>query len=459
MATEQAKVHVDDLQRGMFVSRLDRPWTRTPFALQGFYIRDLADIRQLQKYCRYVYVDVVKTTGDVGLTLRRMVSASGSRAGSGAAGRKRAIAIPCRPVQVSHQAHPLPSPVRREAHRARRLYGELDTAMRNLSAQLKTGRPLPLVEIRRNAESLVDSVLRSPDAAAWLARVRDRDAHTYSHSIRASIWAMLFGRHIGLRHQDLVRLATAALLKDVGLTCLPQESVATDRSDPRGELEYRKFVELSAQLLSADTQLDPQVTDIVRAHRERHDGSGYPRGLRGDKIPVLARMCGIVTFYDEVTNPRDARVPVAPSTAVARLYDLRDSAFQEQLVVEFIQAIGLYPTGTQVELSTGEIGVVVEQSYERRLKPKVMVVLDSDKQPLPKARLFDMAADDDAKQKLIDRGSLSVDDKIRIVQSVTPDLYASVDVAAVRDSYLFSRRQLPSLLGRIFRPSRSGSRG
>ena len=455
MAIEQAKVFVEDLQRGMFVSRLDRPWTRTPFALQGFYIRDLEEIRQLQKYCRYVYVDVIKTVGDAGVQLRRITRAGTRQPAASVSQRKGAArevaVIPCRPVQVSHEAYPKPVPAQREAGRARKLFRDMHEGMRQVLAQVHSNRPLPIQQVSSAVEKLVDSVLNTPDAFAWLARVREKDEYTYSHSIRASIWAVVFGRHIGLRRHELVQLAMATLLKDVGKLKLTDEVLKTAKRDPRLELEYRKFVQYSVELLSADPQMDPQVLNIVQCHREQHDGGGYPHGLRGDKIPVLARMCGIVTFYDEVTNPRGVSQPVAPSRAVAQLYDLRGITFQEQLVVEFIQAIGLYPTGTQVELSTGEVAVVVEQTHRRRLKPRVMIVLDRNKQSLPEARLFDMAVDDDRKQALIERGKLSPQDKITIVKDVEPARFPQVDVAAVRDSYLFKQQRLPGFLSRLLR--------
>lgn len=454
MAIEQAKVYVEDLQRGMFVSRLDRPWTRTPFALQGFYIRDLEEIRQLQKYCRYVYVDVVKTVGDVGVKLRRMsqsaATAEKPRGVRSSRGPATPALIPCRPVQIQRDAYPQPVPARKEAAKAEKLYREIAQGMDAVGSLVGEQRALPLRKIQAAMEQLVDSMLRSPDASAWLARIQEKDEHTYRHSIRAGIWAVLFGRHIGLRRQDLIRLGLATLLKDVGKLLLDDEVLQAIDRNPRQELEYRKFVGHSVELLSKDPQLDPEVVKIVQCHRERHDGSGYPAGLRGDKIPVLARMCGIVTFYDEATNPRGARFPVAPSRAVAELYDLRGICYQEQLVVEFIQAIGLYPTGTQVELSTGEVAVVLEQTYRRRLKPKVMVVLDRDKQQLPEPRLLDLAADDDRKERLVERGKLTQGDKISIVKDLEPSRFPEVDVAAVRDAYLFSRSGLPSFFSRLF---------
>lgn len=448
MAIEQAEVSVADLQCGMFVSRLDRPWTRTPFALQGFYIRDLEEIRQLQKYCRHVYVDAVKSVGDAGVRLRHLTRTGSRYSASQTSGGRRSVpvAVPCRPVQVSHSAYPPPAPARREAGVARKLHLQVLHSMHQVMVQVSSDHPLPLAQVNNVVEELVESMLRSPDALAWLARVREKDEYTHSHSVRASIWAVMFGRHIGLRRRELVQLGMAALLKDVGKLKISGEVLRAVRRNPRSELEYRRFVEQSVKLLSADPKVDPQVISIVHSHCERHDGSGFPQGLRGDRIPVLARMCGIVTCYDEATNPRGASQPVAPSQAVSRLYGLRGIAFQEQLVVEFIQAIGLYPTGTQVALSSGEIGVVVEQTYQRRLKPKVAVVLDSRKRPLPKLRLFDMAADDDRKQRLIERGKLSPGEKITILQDVEPGKFPQVDVAAVRDNYLFSRKLLPGLL-------------
>lgn len=455
VAIEQAKILVEDLQRGMFVSRLDRPWTRTPFALQGFYIRDLEEIRQLQKHCRYVYVDVVKSVGDIGVKLRRITRTAGGGSAAGPGRRSRAgrvpVAIPCRPVQISRDAYPAPLPARREAGQARKLHRRIVQGMHEVLVQIRSDGPLPMQQVGQVVENLVESILRSPDAFAWLARVREKDEHTYSHSIRASIWAVMFGRHIGLRRHDLVRLGVATLLKDVGKMMLPDEVLKAHRRDPRREMEYRRFVDHSVRLLSADPQMDSGVVEIVHCHREMHDGSGYPRGLRGDKIPVLARMCGIVTFYDEATNPRGVTYPVAPSQAVAQLYDLRGISFQEQLAVEFIQSIGLYPTGTQVELSSGEVGVVVEQTHRRRLKPRVMVVLDRDKQLLAEPRLLDMAADEDRRDKLIQRGKLAPGDKLTILKDVEPGRFPQVNVAAVRDDYLFSRERFPALLSRLLK--------
>src|SRR5690625_7268047 len=97
--------------------------------------------------------------------------------------------------------------------------------------------------------------------------------------------------------------------------------------------------------------VEPRVISVVKTHCERLNGRGFPQHLHRDKIPLLGKIAGIVTFYDNVTNPRGARLPVAPSKAVSKQYELRNTQFQEELVEEFIRATGLYITGTLIVIS------------------------------------------------------------------------------------------------------------
>ena len=131
---------------------------------------------------------------------------------------------------------------------------------------------------------------------------------------------------------------------------------------------------------------------------------------------------------------------------------MRNIQFQEELVVEFIRAIGLYPPGTLVELSTGEVAVVVEQNFERRLKPRVIVVLDAYKQPLGEYLLLDLSEDDKRKQELLDSGKKTryEIEKIEIARDLEPGSY-DVDIASIRDHYLMKneKKGLMALLSRL----------
>ncbi|MBB3167233.1 HD-GYP domain-containing protein [Simiduia aestuariiviva] len=436
MAIKQLKVDVNELTPGMFVSGLDRPWSQTPFPLQGFYIRELDEIKELKAHCRHVYIDVAKGKGPVASKLKTLKPGG---APASARGAKTASAnIPVAPLKIKRNVYQKKALLKKEVTVAKELHQQVHTAMGQVLGQLEKGRAISVKDTKRAASEMVDSVIRNPDAFSWLARVREIDEHTYTHAMRSSVWGILFGRHIGLGKADLDTLALGILFKDLGKVKIDKQLIAKKQRTPAEEIEYEKFVLHGCDILRQMPGIEPRVIAVVKTHCERLNGSGFPQHLRGDKIPMLGKIAGIVTFYDDTTNPRGEAYPLAPSKAVAKLYELRDVQFQEELVVEFIRAIGLYPTGTLVELSTGEVGVVVEQNFERRLKPKVMLVLDACKHQLRKPILLDLAEDDRQKQALIDSGKkrLSEVEKIEIAQDLEPGSY-DIDIATIRDEYLF----------------------
>lgn len=441
VGVKQLRIDVNELTVGMFVSRLDRPWTQTPFPLQGFYVRDAEDVKQLKTHCNYVFIDVAKGVGPIATKLKTPSTAAGNVKVAKRMTKQQPANVKVAPLKIRRNVYSAtPAPLKKEVVKAKQLHQKVFHAVSEVMESLDNNPELSIQGTKRVASEMVDSVLRNPDAFSWLSQVREKDEHTYSHSVRSAVWAILFGRHIGLNKQDLNTLAMGVLLKDVGKINISQALLQKQDRTAAEEGEYEAFVDAGVDMLRTAGDVSPRVISVVKSHCERLNGSGFPQHLRGDKIPFLAKVAGIVTYYDEVTNPRGATQPIAPSRAVSQLYELRNIEFQEELCVEFIRAIGLYPTGTLVELNTGEVGVVVEQNFERRLKPKVMVVLDACKHHISNPVLIDLAEDDKRKQALIDAGkkTLSEAEKIEISQDLEPGSF-DVDVAAIRDQYLFKR--------------------
>lgn len=454
MGIKQVKLDVNEVTVGMYVSGLDRPWTQTPFPLQGFFIRDLDEIKQLKNLCRHVYIDVVKGRAPVATNLKTLPPDNLKSRITAREHKNSPANIKVAPLRIQRNQYRQIKPLKREIRKAKQLHQNVYHAVGEVLEYLGNNQlhRVPITETKRLASDMVDSVLRNPDAFTWLSRIQEKDEYTYSHAIRSSVWSILFGRHIGLPKRDLDVLAMGVLLKDVGKIKLDQELLTKAKRTPDEERIYESFVDHGVDILRKTPGVEPRVISVVKTHCERLNGSGFPQHLQGDKIPLLGKIAGVVTFYDNVTNPRGAFQPIAPSKAVSKLYDLRNIQFQEELVVEFIRAIGLYPTGTLVELSTGEVGVVVEQNFERRLKPKVMLVLNAVKEPLEKHQLLDLSEDDRRKQALLDSGKKSryEVEKIEIARDLEPGSY-EVDITAVRDNYIMKNEKsgLMSLLERF----------
>ncbi len=448
---KQVKVDVNELIIGMYVSGLDRPWSQTPFPLQGFFIRQPDEIDQLRLYCKYVLIDVQRGKQPVAVkhsTIEKKAGAAGDKV---EADRQRQQ-ITAAPLKLRHNFYSEPVALKKENVAAEKLHGDIKANLTEVMSGLTQGGTIEVKKTTQLASQVVDSVVRNPDAFSWLSRIRDKDEFTYGHVVRSAVWAGVFGRHIGLDKKEMNVLVSACLLKDVGKVKLPEKLLLIPEADRTAEqqAEYKKFIDYSVETLRATPGVPAEIIHVVRNHCERFDGSGYPQGLLGDKIPFLAKVAGIVTVYDAVTNPRNSKYPLAPSKAMAKLYDMRNIEFQEELVVQFIQALGIYPTGTLIELNTGEVAVVVEQTFARRLKPKVAVVIDKDKNKLKEPTILDLFEDFSEKlRKAEKRGQPTSSIKaIEIVKDLEPGSY-DIDIAEVRDSYLKDTWNWRTMLGNI----------
>ncbi len=388
------RIYTKDLDIGMFVSGLDRPWLETPFVTQGFYIESPTDIDQLREYCEYVLIDS-----------RR------SRRGGGALGRKRPPrprqerrldGRPRIPVERIFEGRPIKpyqddSAWEDEHPRAQEALDTLVKDIDEIFEHVSDGGKLNVIKLRKSVEPIVDSISRNPDACLWVARLKQHDEYTYQHSLGAAIWSVSLGRQLGLPRRDLRSLAMGCLLMDVGKLRVDPELLHADRELTVEEMaQVYSHVSYGLEIIEESGILNQDVIDMVAYHHERYDGSGYPDGLAQDNIPSFARIAAIVDTYDAITSDRSYATAISPSEAIRLLYQSRDEDFQAELVEAFIQAVGIYPAGTLVELSSGEIGVVVAEYRSRRLRPKVMLLLDADKNTLEQSRVIDLQEGSDS---------------------------------------------------------------
>ncbi|WP_116368335.1 HD-GYP domain-containing protein [Parahaliea mediterranea] len=402
------KVLTKDLEQGMYVSALDRSWLETPFPIQGFRIETPQQIEQLRNFCSYVLVDARKSRQSEGSLQGKMRQSRRRQPVSGIF-KDRDLA-PYRDDSNFEEEHP-------------RAVAALDTLIEDLwqvFEQVNEGGKIRAAQLKRSVEPLIGSVSRNPDACLWITRLKHHDEYSYHKALSTAIWAVTLGRELGLPRRDLRSLAMGAMLMDVGkLRIDPTMLKASRKLRPEEVRQVRQHVHHGQDILRESGILNQDVVDMVAHHHERYDGSGYPAGLRGDEIPPVARVAGIVDTYGALTSERAYARAMSPSAAIKTLYEMRDVKFQAELVESFIKAIGVYPAGTLVELSSGEIGVVVAESRVRRLKPKVMLLLDNGKRQLGAPRVIDL-------QETADN-----DEPLLIRRSLEPGAY-SIDLSAIR---------------------------
>ncbi|MGH8061595.1 MAG: HD-GYP domain-containing protein [Pseudoxanthomonas sp.] len=366
MLIEEREIRVASLRPGMYVSRLDRDWIGTPFLLQGFLVQTQEDIDLLGQYCRHVFVDIVKSENFIRPSLQRL-----ARPGKGG------YDVPDLKAIADSRPHPVLHKVEDELPRAREAVQEARKATTEIMDGLRAGDKLSETDVEQVVTPLVESVLRNPDAYFWLESLRQHDSYTYSHAMNCCVLMAAFGRHLGLVDEALHDLATGGLLLDIGKIVVPEELLERAQAltdDEHGQL--RDHVEHGLRLYDESGASNAYVRGIIQTHHEREGGSGYPSSLAGENIPLFGRLAGIVDSYDAMTSVRPYRAPVSKYEALQRMYRQRGQLFQSDLLEQFVQCLGVYPVGTLVELSTGEVAVVMAQNPVRRLFPRVMLLTD-----------------------------------------------------------------------------------
>ncbi len=396
---QEIRVSVKGLEQGMFVCRLDRPWLESAFPLQGFVIRSEKELRTLQSICSHVYVDIASGRSPN----PRFVELDDSHLLQAARAKDEFTELRKTSWQTT-------SELEAELPRAEQAMDTLQGGIEEVLDDLKHGRGLDLKKLRLGVDDMIGSITRNPAAFSWLREIKRKDAFAYHHALACSVWAASFGRHLGLELDDLHELALGGLVFDLGKASLPGPLLAKDESTLVGhELEQmRGHVARSLEILQDAPDATPHILAMVATHHERHDGSGYPAGLAGNAIPMSGRILGVVDTYDTLTSSRNQVQGLSPHRAVAELYQMRGTQFQPELIEQFIQTCGIYPTGSLVELSNGQVGVVTAVHSLKRLRPNIMLLLGEDHLPLPQFVTIDLGEvrDDNEDEPLSIKGSL-----------------------------------------------------
>lgn len=356
---ERVRLPVDLLQPGMKVVKLDRPWTEVPVLFQGFTLQSDVEARILRQYCAWVVVeDEAERLAPVLDQIPHL---------------KQRTTEPLQETRTLEQELP----------RAADTWSRTQQFVEKVIRDIEQNNDLELASARPLIRSCVDSVKANASAMFWMARIKHRDAYTAEHCLRVAILTVAFARFLGLPEDDLEVAGMCGLLHDIGKLRVPDEIL--NKPGPLSPREYevmRKHTTLGHELLKQDPSLDPIISDVTLHHHERIDGRGYPQQLPEWQISRFARLIAIVDAYDAMTSDRCYRDGMSPADAVRILFKNRGQQFDADMVEAFIKMMGIYPPGSLVELSTGEVALVVSTHPGRKLKPRVEILLDPSKKPV-----------------------------------------------------------------------------
>ena len=250
---------------------------------------------------------------------------------------------------------------------------------------------------RGMVSSLVDTFLSDLDVVVSLMTTKPREETRNYHALNVTVLSLMLARELGLGKSQMHDLGMGALFHDIGKGRVPIQRFSKGHMTTLNKVVreyYREHPLLGAKIVSGFSEFPPAALDVVLKHHETLDGQGFPSGLQGEDIPVLARIAAVADAYDTLCNRKDDAGHAIPHEALRAMYGKKTS-LDQMILATFIRNIGVYPPGSIVELSSGLTGMVVSSNPKASFRPSVLV--HHPDIPRKEALLIDLTIEEDLK--------------------------------------------------------------
>ncbi|UJF22371.1 HD-GYP domain-containing protein [Shewanella sp. OMA3-2] len=343
------KIPVAKLNLGMFVTAIDHNSGTVAIANAGQIKSREAVIKLVQNNIKHVWVDIDRSSDSCGLKKPE---------------KQEVAAKPmAKKANVSRETQQV---------QAKKILEEAKNLIKKVLSETFDGKAVEVAPFEAVADKMIESVMDDADAFKCISALRSKDAYLLEHSINVAFLLVTFGKHLKLDVDMLRQMAVGGILHDIGKVKVDNEILHKPGKLTPEEFEHMKLHQVYAVEIMEDTKGLSQISkDVCLMHHEKLDGRGYPKGLKGDALPVHGRMSCIVDIFDALTAARCYKEAMSPAAAFKILISLTPFHLDQSLVYEFIRCIGVYPVGSLVQLSDERVGIVWEAKDRDALHPIV----------------------------------------------------------------------------------------
>jgi putative nucleotidyltransferase with HDIG domain len=277
---------------------------------------------------------------------------------------------------------------RQERSQVERTYLKAAGVMRNINKNLLRNPQETLGEVNELVTQMVKAFLDNADVTLQVLVEKAGSEDVYFHSLNVSVLCLMLAKGLGLKAEESRILGTGAMLHDIGLTEIPSRILMKTDALTQAESNLRKMHCEYGVDLGRKIGLPEPVLQIIGQHHELQDGTGYPKGLKGEAIHPLARIVALVNHYDNLCNPLDINKALTPHEALSQMFAQHRTRFDAKALQLMIRNLGVYPPGTIVRLSNETLALVSSVNTQKPLRPWV-VVYDPDT-PASEAVMLDL---------------------------------------------------------------------
>jgi HD-GYP domain-containing protein (c-di-GMP phosphodiesterase class II) len=355
------RIGVDQLTVGMHIKEFCGSWMEHPFIRSSFVLSNAKDLQTIRaSSIREVWIDSSKGL-DVPATVVVVTPKQAEREIDAALKPQAAVNRAVAPVSIE-----------REMARAAQICKQSKQAVVAMFQEVRMGNAVDAGGARRLVEDISDSVSRNPSALISMARIKTADDYTYMHSVAVCAMMVALARQLGLDEGQTRSAGLAGLLHDLGKAVMPPLILNKPGKLTEPEFGVMKSHPLEGyNMLRHGQKVDAAALDVCLHHHEKVDGSGYPKGLKGDEISLLAKMGAVCDVYDAITSNRPYKLGWDPAESLRKMAEWSKGHFDPAVFQAFVKSMGIYPVGSLVLMKSGRIGIVTEQAGQSLTTPKI----------------------------------------------------------------------------------------
>jgi len=244
--------------------------------------------------------------------------------------------------------------------------------VKNIMTDVRLGKTISTEPARAIVRDMTESIFRNSDALLSLARLKRYDEYTFNHSINVCTICLAVAKDLNYSRGKMELLGNGAILHDIGKMTIPGSILNKPGKLTPEEFEVMKtHTTAGAEILRREGRLPEESILVAEQHHERYDGSGYNAGLTWEEISEFAQIAAIVDTYDALSSDRVYKKAMLPDESIKLIYSTRNKAFSSDLLTKVIQVLGIYPAGSIVELSNGEVGIIISVNKRALLQPTI----------------------------------------------------------------------------------------
>ncbi|WP_026694604.1 HD-GYP domain-containing protein [Peribacillus kribbensis] len=260
----------------------------------------------------------------------------------------------------------------------RKAVSSIYSAFRELQEEPQMSTTVVLEKTTRHFKGLVSELVQElhkhQDLVQLLTDVYTYDSYIFTHSLNVTLYTIAVGIKLKLTRCKLETLALGALLHDVGKLAVPLDILLKPGRLTEEEFsEIKNHAENGFKMLKDISSIPIIAAHCAYQHHERLDGSGYPRGLKGEDIHHFGKIIAVADVFDAVTSNRSYRSAMLPHEGLEILYAGAGTQFDRDIVKAFRKSVAIYPNSLVVRLNDGRKAVVSRQNHDVSDRPVVEI--------------------------------------------------------------------------------------